>query len=116
MGKNTGIYVFFHREAAPRRPYLGGMKTRNVTMTMAFFCLMLTSVLALSGILYDVSRFIWYSVGFFIFGNLYCTAVFLLALFHDILPNPARALRASFWLAFIPTVLYFFVLYVIAFL
>jgi hypothetical protein len=116
MGKNTGIYVFFHRERPHRRPYLGSMKVRNVTMTMAFFCLMLTSVFALSGILYDVSTFLWYSVGLFIFGNLYCTAVFLLALLHDILPNPHRALRASFWLAFIPTALYFLLLYVIAFL
>jgi hypothetical protein len=92
------------------------MWVRDLTMTMAFFCLMLTSVFALSGILYDASTYLWYAVGLFIFGNLYCAAVLFLALLHDILPEPRRALRASFWLAAVPTAFYFFLLYVIAFL
>ncbi|RYF65899.1 MAG: hypothetical protein EOO39_24010, partial [Cytophagaceae bacterium] len=61
------------------------MRVRNVSMVMSFFCLMLTGVFALSGVLYDYDRFLWPALGYFIFGSLYFMAVLVLALLHDIM-------------------------------
>jgi hypothetical protein len=92
------------------------MWVRNVTLTMSFFCLMLTSIFALSGVLYDAQTYTGYAVGLFLFGTMYSVGVLLMSLFHDIMEHPRRFLWASFILATIPTVFYFFVLYVLAFL
>jgi hypothetical protein len=91
------------------------MWLRNLTLVMAVFCLMLFSIFALSGVLYDAATYSWYALGLFIFGTAYIMSVFFLALLHDILPNGTALLRWMFFCALIPTAIFTYALGIIAF-
>ncbi|RYY67440.1 MAG: hypothetical protein EOO12_01095 [Chitinophagaceae bacterium] len=91
------------------------MWLRNVTLVMIVFCLILFAVFGLSGILYDAKTYLWYAIAFFIFGTAYSLSVLFLALLHDILPRSALLLRWMFLCALIPTSLFCWALWVMAF-
>lgn len=91
------------------------MWLRNITLVMIVFCLILFAVFGLSGILYDARTYFWYSIAFFLFGTAYSLAVFALAAEHDLLPRGKVLLRWMFLCALIPTGLFSWALWVMAF-
>ncbi|GAB4093242.1 hypothetical protein [Flaviaesturariibacter terrae] len=91
------------------------MWLRNVTLVMIVFCLILFAVFGVSGILYDIDTYLWYSIAFFLYGTAYSLAVLFLALLHDTVPRGQRLLRWMFFCAFVPTALFTWALCVMAF-
>ncbi|RYY89709.1 MAG: hypothetical protein EOO15_05450 [Chitinophagaceae bacterium] len=91
------------------------MWLRNVTLVMLVFCLILFGVFGLSGVLYDRETYLWYAIGFTLFGSAYCLAAFALVLQHDLLPQGQLLLRWMFGCALVPTGLFCWALYIMAF-
>ncbi|RYY41490.1 MAG: hypothetical protein EOO08_01740 [Chitinophagaceae bacterium] len=91
------------------------MRLRNVTLVMIVFCLILFGIFALSGIIYDCDKYLWYAIGFWAYGSAYSLAVFALAIQHDLLPRGQLLLRWMFVAALIPTSLFCWALGIMAF-
>jgi len=83
-------------------------------MSMALFNFIMCSIIALSGILYDWRTWLWYALGFFVFGNAYNGALYALALLYDQTSRPKLILRTCFWLCFFPTLGGFYFLFLLA--
>ncbi|RYZ00547.1 MAG: hypothetical protein EOO11_01230 [Chitinophagaceae bacterium] len=87
---------------------------RFYALSMALFSVLLVCIFSLTSVLYDWRTYWVQAIGFFVYGNAYCISAGLMALLDEYMPNPRRYVRLAFFLAAIPTCIFFYALFLLA--